>query len=108
MTFYGKAKLAQSTAPDGTPTFRYDAYDVPYRKFDSKGNLISTGVYRMPSKFYLELEVRRVYVWDGLTRTKSGRRRFKYIEQIIIKRKDFMEVKAYYKNKYSVEVVELR
>lgn len=75
MTFYGKAKLAQSTAPDGTPTFRYDAYDVPYRKFDSKGNLISTGVYRMPSKFYLELEVRRVYVWDGLTRTKSGRRR---------------------------------
>lgn len=48
------------------------------------------------------------YVWDGLTRTKSGHRRFKYIEQIIIKRKDFMEVKAYYKNKYRVEVVELR
>ncbi len=76
-------------------------YEIAYRDYDDAGNLLAEGteVFK-PLSFWNRLNCFNVWVWNG-KRTRSGRRKFKYMECISYRPSDKKAVYDYIRNKYS-------
>lgn len=84
-------------------------YEYEYCDYNLSGDVVSTGSEDFsPVRLSTDTDYKWLWVWDGLTYNKGGKRKFECYGLVRYRTQDKKEVLKHFKNIYKCALVQLR